>query len=68
LRTTGTPILTAKDCGRVMADDLATAIRLLEAALHLRVNGERAPGGNETWRDWHREAERFLRDRGDGAS
>jgi hypothetical protein len=49
------------------ADDLTTAIRLLEEALHLRMNGERAPGGNETWRDWHREAERFLRDRGDGA-
>ena len=39
-----------------------TAISLLEEALHLRQNGERAPGGNETWRDWDRRAEVFLRD------
>jgi hypothetical protein len=39
-----------------------TAIRLLEEAFHLRMNGERAPGGNETWQDWDRRAETFLRD------
>ena len=44
-----------------MADDLGTAIRLLEEALHLRMNGERAPGGNENWREWERRAETFLR-------
>lgn len=44
-----------------MADD--EAVRLLEEALHLRQNGERAPGGTETWRDWDRAAERFLRAR-----
>ena len=43
------------------ATDLDTAVRLLEAALHLRMNGERAPGGNETWRDWERRVELFLR-------
>ena len=32
-----------------MDSDEDTAIRLLEEALHLRRNGERAPGGNETW-------------------
>ena len=41
--------------------DLDTAVRLLEQALHLRMNGERAPGGDETWRDWERDAEEFLR-------
>jgi hypothetical protein len=43
--------------------DEDTAIRLLEEALHLRVNGERAPGGNETRHDWERRAEAFLRSR-----
>jgi hypothetical protein len=38
------------------------AVRLLEEALHLRMNGERAPGGNETWREWDRKAEEYLRD------
>ena len=47
--------------------DLATAITLLEAALHLRMNGERAPGGEETWAGWTREAEAFLRSRLDGS-
>lgn len=37
------------------------AVKLLEEALHLRMNGERAPGGNETWRDWDLRAETFLR-------
>ena len=37
------------------------AVRLLEEALHLRMNGERAPGGNETWHDWDLRAETFLR-------
>ena len=43
------------------ATDLDTAVRLLEAALHLRMNGERAPGGNETWAGWQHETEEFLR-------
>ena len=46
-----------------MADDLDTAIRLLEAALHLAQNGERAPGGNETWAQLWRDVEEFLRAR-----
>jgi hypothetical protein len=37
------------------------AIKLLEEALLLRMYGERAPGGNETWRKWDDKAERFLR-------
>ena len=41
--------------------DPDTAIRLLEEALHLLVNGERAPGGDETWGDWARKTETFLR-------
>ena len=43
--------------------DLDTAVRLLEAALHLHMNGERAPGGEETWAGWQHEAEEFLRSR-----
>jgi len=34
---------------------------LVEEAMHLCVNGERAPGGNETWAAWHLKAERLLR-------
>ncbi len=37
-------------------------VRLIEEALHLRMNGERAPGGNETWADWDRRAEQYLRE------
>jgi hypothetical protein len=37
------------------------AVALLEEALFLRQNGERAPGGNETWHDWDLRAERLLR-------
>ena len=40
--------------------DLDTAIRLLEAALHLHMNGERAPGGDETWAALWRDVEVFL--------
>jgi hypothetical protein len=48
-----------------MADEaeLSEAIKLLEYALHLRMYGERAPGGNETWAQWDRDAEVFLRAR-----
>ena len=45
-----------------MTDNLDTAIRLIQEALHLCQNGERAPGGNETWADWGSKAEAFLRD------
>jgi hypothetical protein len=34
---------------------------LIAYALHLRQHGERAPGGNETWADFDRKAEDFLR-------
>lgn len=37
------------------------AVQLLELALHLRKHGERAPGGNETWADFDRKAEDYLR-------
>ena len=54
-------------CARVL--DSATNEReraerakaLLERVLHLRMNGERAPGGTETWRDLDRDIERYLR-------
>ena len=42
-----------------MADD--EAIRLLAEALQLRMNGERAPGCTETWADWERRTEAWLR-------
>lgn len=38
------------------------AEHLVEEALHLRANGERAPGGSETWQEWDRKAEAYLRD------
>lgn len=44
-------------------DSEATAARLLEYALHLRMRGERASGGNETWAQFDRDAEAFLRAR-----
>jgi hypothetical protein len=48
---------------RVIA--LAKAFRgvrkLAEGALFLRQNGERPPGGNETWHAWDLEAEELLR-------
>jgi hypothetical protein len=37
------------------------AIKLLEYAMHLRMNGECAPGGNETWREFDTRNETFLR-------
>lgn len=40
---------------------LTTPRGLVEYALHLRMNGERAPGGDETWRAWEGAAERYLR-------
>lgn len=49
------------------ADDMAEAILLLEDALFLHTNGERPPGapaGNpdaETWADWGRRCQEFLR-------
>lgn len=47
---------------RKKADERAdAAVKLLEEALHLRMNGERAPGGTETWADWDRAVETFLR-------
>ena len=39
------------------------AVKLLEAALHLAQNGEMAPGGDETWAQWWRDVEVFLRAR-----
>jgi hypothetical protein len=38
------------------------AKKLLEYALHLRMYGERAPGGNETWREFDKMTEHFLRE------
>lgn len=40
---------------------IVEATRLLNYALHLRMHGERAPGGNETWAQFDRECEHFLR-------
>lgn len=37
------------------------ADRLIEYALLLRTNGERAPSGNETWARWDAMAEAYLR-------
>src|SRR5258708_2203621 len=45
----------------ILAGREQEAVRLLEEALHLRMNGERAPGGTETWATWDRDAEAFMR-------
>lgn len=42
-------------------EDAKEATRLLNLALHLRMHGENAPGGTETWRQFDRECEHFLR-------
>lgn len=42
-------------------EQLPEAVRLLAYALHLRMHGERAPGGNETWSQFDRDAEAYLR-------
>lgn len=37
------------------------ALTLLKEAFFIRQHGERAPGGNENWRDWERKTELYLR-------
>lgn len=37
------------------------ALQLLEYALHIRMYGERAPGGNKNWPEFDRRAELLLR-------
>jgi hypothetical protein len=49
-------ICTLLNEGRLVDD----ALDLLRYALHLRQHGERAPGGNETWRAFDRRCEAFL--------
>lgn len=39
----------------------SAAVALVQYALHLRMHGERAPGGTETWAEFDRRAEEFLR-------
>lgn len=36
-------------------------LALIKYALHLRMYGENAPGGNETWAEFDQRAEEFLR-------
>lgn len=38
------------------------ALRLLRYALQLRMYGERAPGGNETWKEFDQRCEALLRE------
>lgn len=51
------------------ATEESEAVRLVEAAMFLRHLGERPPGAAkddpeaETWRNWERDAEAFLRSR-----
>lgn len=59
--------LATRPMSPVQRSERDEAVKLLEAALFLRVNGERPPGAPrddpeaETWRKWDREAETFLR-------
>ena len=41
--------------------DLRRAVAVVQYAHHLRVHGERAPGGNETWEQFDRASEECLR-------
>jgi hypothetical protein len=59
---------TSHEVRTALAADLAQAIReldqaraILDYALHLRTYGENAPGGNETWREFDRRCETYLR-------
>lgn len=40
---------------------LQPALDLLKYALHMRMYGERAPGGDETWHEFDRRAEAYMR-------
>jgi hypothetical protein len=40
---------------------IAEAKQVIEYGLHLRMYGEKAPGGNETWEQWDNMAEAWLR-------
>ena len=42
--------------------DSQDLVKLVEDAMHLVMNGERAPGGDETWSEWYSRAEKTLRD------
>lgn len=43
-----------------MEATLKRALELLEYAVRLRMYGERAPGGNETWAQFDRDSHEFL--------
>lgn len=43
-----------------LRDSQQQATKLLDYAYILRAHGERAPGGNETWREFDRRLEAFL--------
>lgn len=53
----GRPVFPGDTAANARAEKLAD---LVEAALHLRLNGEHAPGGNETWEGWVDRANAFL--------
>lgn len=59
----GTPELEGpwKTAHAIDSDVISEATRLLEYALHLRMHGENAPGGTETWAQFDRDCEHFLR-------
>lgn len=50
----------------VLRDELIELRALVTYALHLRIHGEMAPGGNETWAEFDRRAEMLLRGAGRG--
>jgi hypothetical protein len=51
-----------KDKSReAVSNALVDAVDLLQYGLHLRVHGENAPGGSETWREFDQRTEAFLR-------
>lgn len=52
----------------ILAFQRREAASLLEYALHLRMHGENAPGGSETWAEFDRKAEDFLRTHGAAAA
>jgi hypothetical protein len=53
--------ITRAGLAAALAERDSEARRLLEYALHLRMHGERAPGGNETWAEFDQRCEAYLR-------
>ena len=55
------PMQALRETKAAAREDRRALKKLAEYALHLRMYGEHAPGGNETWQRWDSMAENTLR-------